>query len=371
MVRAAKLGALNLAQGAPGFDTPQNVKEACIAAINQGHNQYVQFTGLKELKESVSKKLSERNKITTDPEKNVLITSGAMGAVSSATLTLLNAGDETIVFGPRYSCYEAHTALAGGKLIVSHLNKEDFSIDWEDFESKINEKTKLIILNSPNNPTGKVFTREELEKVAEIAIKNDLYVISDEVYEDIIFEGEHISIASLEGMAERTVTINALSKTYAMTGWRVGYLAANEGLCTKISKTHTHIVVCAPSICQFAGVTALEGDQKPVEEMRLKYMKNRDLVIETLKRAGLKCTKPAGALYTLVDVSSLGMDGTEFANRLLDEANVALVPGDEFGEYWKDFIRISFARKEDEVSKALEKVEEFIAKVGAHSSSLS
>ena len=367
MVRAAKLGALSLAQGAPGFDPPQSVKDAAINAINQGHNQYVHFTGLKELEQSVSKKLLERNKIRTDPEKNILITSGAMSAISSTMLTLLNKDDEVIVFGPRYSCYEAHTALAGGKLVVSDLKKEDFSIDWADFEGKINEKTKVLILNSPHNPTGKVLTLEELEKIAEIAKRHDLYVVSDEVYENILFEGAHISIASLEGMAERTITVNALSKTYAMTGWRVGYLAASEELCAKISKAHTHLVVCAPSVFQFAGVAALKGDQTPVEEMRIHYMKNRDLVFETLERVGLNCTKPAGSFYAFVDVSSLGLDGTEFANKLLEEAKVAVVPGDEFGAVWKDFIRISFSRNEAEVIKALERLEAFVKTINSQS----
>jgi len=359
MVRAKALGALNLAQGAPGFDTPQHIKDAAISAISKGYNQYCNFKGLPELRQSVSKRLAHWG-IQADADKNIIITAGVMEALCSTLLTLLNKDDEVITFGPRYVSYEAHPVIAGAKVIISNLNKDDFSINWPDFESKINERTKVIILGTPHNPTGKVFTREELEKLAEIAVKHDLFVISDEIYEDFIFEGEHISIATLPGMADRTITTSGLSKSFAVTGWRVGYLAASEELCKKIGKVHTHLVVCAPHMCQVAGITALEGDQKPVGEMRLQYLKNRDMVMKTLSKIGLKCTKPAGAFYAMVDVRPLGMNGTELAQKLLGEANVAVVPGDEFGEDWKDFIRISFSRKGDEVRQALEQVETYL-----------
>ncbi len=357
MYRAYKKGAINLSQGTPGFDTPEHIKQAAIKALKEGYTQYTPLTGYPELRQEISKKLKSYNKINADPETEILVTAGTIEGLAASVLSLIEKGDEVISFGPVFASYRAMAEIAEGKLKEVPLRGENLEVDLDMLQKNVGKKTKMIILNTPHNPSGKVFTKEELRGIADIAIDKNLIVLTDEIYEYLLFEGKHYSIGSFVGMEDRTITASGFSKTYAMTGWRVGYLAGNKKFLETITNVHTHIVICAPSISQWAALAALRGPQGCVEEMRLKYKENRDLIVPRLNKLGFKCFNPQGAYYVFANATQLGMNGLEVAELLIEKANVAIVPGVEFGQKWKNWVRFSFARSKKEIETALRNIE--------------
>ncbi|MFH1424325.1 MAG: pyridoxal phosphate-dependent aminotransferase [archaeon] len=354
-LEAYKRGAIMLAQGSPGFDTPEHIKKAAIESIVAGHNQYAPMIGYKELREAVSEKLKSYNKIEADPESEVIITVGAMEGLSATMLGLVDPDDEVILINPCFSTNRASVEMAHGKKVEVPLEGDELKLNEEAMKGAVTGKTRAILLNSPQNPSGRVLGKGELKAIADIAMDKDLFVLSDEIYEYLLYDGNrHHSIGSFDGMQERTVTLSGFSKTYAMTGWRVGYVTCEKELMKPITELHTHLVIAAPSMGQHAALAALKGPQDCVEEMRNGYEERRDYIVPELEKLGLKPFMPQGAYYVFSDVSGLGMDGDAFTEKALEEANVAVVPGEEFGEEWKSYVRMNFSRPMKELENAVE-----------------
>lgn len=343
---------IDMGVGEPDFPTPPHIVEAACKAIKEGKTKYAPVQGIPELRKAIAEKVSKENGIDAKPE-NVIVTAGAKYAIYLAMQALLDEGDEVILLEPAWVSYEPCILLAGGRpVFVNH--SEDFR-DAE-IEEHITPKTKMIVVNSPNNPTGVVYTKEFLKKVADLATDHDLFVLSDEVYEKIIFEGKHYSIGSFDGMDERTVTVNALSKTYSMTGWRIGYAVANGEIIAKMRKIQSHSTSSPTTFAQYAAVTALKGDQSFVEEMVREFKKRRDVIAKGLEELGFRFAPPDGAFYVFMDT---GMDGDEFSKRFLEEHYVAVTPGSGFGRSYKNWVRLSYALSLNEIHEMLDRLEKF------------
>ena len=348
MFECAGEDAINLGLGEPDFDTPSHIKEAAIRALNEGHTHYTPSMGIPELREAICEKLRRENGIDAEPSE-VIVTSGASEALHIALEALLNVGEEVIVPDPGFVSYRNLTIFAGGKPIGVGLT-EDFRMRAEDVAELITPKTKAIMINSPSNPTGAVLEKEDIVGICELAVDHEITIISDEVYEYLIYEGKHLSAGSIA--PERTITVNGFSKSYAMTGWRLGYVHSNEDMIHQMLKVHQYIQACASSISQWAALGALRGSQKCVEEMREMYRKRRDVLMDELKKIGVKCVRPKGAFYAFPDVSSFGMDGNTLSQKLL-ERGVITVPGSSFGERGKNHIRISFSASVENIKKGI------------------
>jgi len=349
--------------GRPDFDSPQCAKNAAITALNNGDVHYTDMAGTHKLREAVAEKYLKDNSMQLDPDKNIVITSGAIEALTATFLTMLEPGDEVIVPAPYFPAYADQIALANGVLVKADTTIEnEFRLKVADLENSISNKSKVLLLNTPNNPSGAVLTRQDLEEIASLAIKHNLWVISDECYEKFLYEGDHISIASLPGMAERTVTISAASKTWSMTGWRVGWIVCPEQMRPFANKCHQNLTTCATSFAQ-AGVTeAFKHADKDVKTMVLEYKRRRDMVMKWLSRTkGFEHVIPSGAFYAFPKISSLGMDGFKFCSWLLEEAGVSTVPGEVFGS--PGHIRIAYCRSYEYIEEGMRRIKEAVEKI--------
>ncbi len=354
--KAKKHDAINLSQGYPEYPLEDDVKKAAKDAIDQGLNQYSITWGLEELRKKVSKKLSDFNGLEYDPEYEVTITCGASESIMSSILGLVENGEEVLIFQPFYENYVPAVSMANGKPVFTTIGK-DLEIDKEDIKEKVSSDTKGMILNTPHNPTGKVFKKDELRFIRDICVDNDIIAFTDEMYEHIIFEGEHLSLATIDDMWERTVTIGGFSKAYSMTGWRVGYSAAPKDLMKPIRKAHDYTTVCSPTPFQKAAVSAIDLPDKYYEDMVEFYRRGRDLVYEELMKSKMKPALPDGAYYMMADISEYDMDDKEFADHLVKEKQVAVVPGTSFYEDGgEDLVRFCFSQKYDDLKEAMRRI---------------
>jgi len=355
---------IHLEIGEPDFDTPKNIKEAAIKALNEGYTHYTPSAGLMEARETVAKYISQTRGIEVNPAE-VVVTPGAKPIMFFAILALIDAGDEVVYPNPAYPIYESVVNFVGGKPVPIHLREEnDFRLDLDELNGAITPKTKLIIINSPHNPTGGILTKEDLEAIATLAQKHDLLVLSDEIYSRIIYSGEHISIASLPGMKERTILLDGFSKTYAMTGWRLGYGVMEESLAVQLARLMTNCNSCTAAFTQVAGIEGLLGPQDEVEKMVAEFQRRREVIVEGLNSIpGMSCRLPQGAFYAFPNITGIGWSCKRLADNLLKEAGVAVLPGTSFGIYGDGYLRLSYANSVDNIREGLERIKDFVAKI--------
>lgn len=356
-------GVISLGIGEPDQDTPVHVKEAAKKALDEGYTHYTPNAGFPDLREALAEKLRLDNGIDAAPDEVIVTGGGGTGALMLSALCLINPGDEVLLPDPGFVVYEAVVLMAGGKPVYVPLKEEDgFRMLPSEVEKRITSKTKCIIVNTPSNPTGGVLEEEDLKGIADLAVKHDLYVISDEVYEKLVYDGHrHLSIASLPRMKERTVTVNSFSKTYAMTGWRIGYAAAPKELIDQMVKLQQFTMVHAPAVSQRAALAALKGPQDFVKEMAEEYDKRRRFIVDRLNSIeGLSCLRPKGAFYVFLNIKKLGMRSEEVAMALLERAKVVTVPGVAFGPGGEGYLRISYSRPIDQLEEACSRIEKAI-----------
>lgn len=355
---------ISLGVGEPDFDTPWHVRDEGIYALEKGRTFYTSNAGLKELRVEICKYLKRRCNIEYSPDKETLVTVGGSEAIDLAMRAMLNPGDEVLIPQPSFVSYLPCVVLADGVPKVINLKEEnEFRLTKQELLDGITEKTKILVLPFPNNPTGAVMSRKDLEEIAEVIIEKDLFVLSDEIYSELTFNGDHVSIASLPGMRERTITINGFSKAYAMTGWRLGYVCAPEEITAQMTKIHQFAIMCAPTNSQYAAIEAMKNGDVDVAEMREAYNGRRRYLMHAFKEMGLPCFEPFGAFYVFPCIKEFGMTSEEFATRLLEEEKVAVVPGSAFGDCGEGYLRISYAYSLEDLKVALKHLERFITKL--------
>jgi aspartate aminotransferase len=356
---------IHLEIGEPDFDTPKNIKDAAVKALYGGYTHYVPAAGIPELREAIAEYISKTRKIPVDPEE-VVVTPGAKPIMFFAILACVNRGEEVLYPNPGFPIYESVINFVEAKPVPIPLKEEnDFRLDHEYIKEKITKKTRMIILNSPENPTGGVLTREDLKVIADcIAKRDDVIVLSDEIYSRIIYEGTHESIASLPGMKEKTIILDGFSKTYAMTGWRLGYGIMRKDLAEKITQLMINSNSCTCAFVQMAGVEALKGPQDSVDKMVAEFRKRREVIVSGLNNIkGITCKKPKGAFYVFPNIKGIGKKSKEFSDYLLNEAGVAVLPGTSFGKYGEGYLRISFANSIENIQKALNRISRAVEKL--------
>ena len=359
--------AISLGVGEPDFDTPWHIRDEGIYSLEKGRTFYTSNAGLKELKVEISKYLNRRFGLQYDYNKEILVTVGGSEAIDIAMRAMLDPGDEVLIPQPSYVSYLPCCVLANGTPVTIELKAEnEFRLTAEELEAAITPKTKLLVMPFPNNPTGAVMEKKDLEAVAEVIKKHDLFVLSDEIYYELTYLEKHVSIASLPGMCERTIVVNGFSKSHAMTGWRLGYAYGPAEIIKQMLKIHQFAIMCAPTTSQYAAVEALKNGDEDVAMMREQYDARRRYLMERFKEMGLECFEPFGAFYVFPCIKEFGMTSDEFANRLLQTKKVAVVPGTAFGDSGEGFIRISYAYSLDDLKIALERVEEFITELRAN-----
>ena len=359
--------AISLGVGEPDFDTPWHIRDEGIYSLEKGRTFYTSNAGLKELKVEISKYLNRRFGLQYDYNKEILVTVGGSEAIDIAMRAMLDPGDEVLIPQPSYVSYLPCCVLANGTPVTIELKAEnEFRLTAEELEAAITPKTKLLVMPFPNNPTGAVMEKKDLEAVAEVIKKHDLFVLSDEIYCELTYLEKHVSIASLPGMRERTIVVNGFSKSHAMTGWRLGYAYGPAEIIKQMLKMHQFAIMCAPTTSQYAAVEALKNGDEDVAMMREQYDARRRYLMERFKEMGLECFEPFGAFYVFPCIKEFGMTSDEFANRLLQTKKVAVVPGTAFGDSGEGFIRISYAYSLDDLKIALERVEEFITELRAN-----
>lgn len=357
--------AISLGVGEPDFATPWHIREEGIYSLEKGRTFYTSNAGLKELRTEIANYLKRRCNLTYDPDKELVVTVGGSEAIDIALRAMVNPGDEVLIPQPSFVSYLPCTVLAGGRPVVIELEEKDqFRLTAEKLREKITDKTKILIMPFPNNPTGAVMRREDLEAVAEVIQEHDLFVLSDEIYCELTFGSErHVSIASLPGMQERTVLINGFSKSYAMTGWRLGYAAAPHIIQEQMLKIHQFAIMCAPTTSQYAAISAVRDGDSDVEMMRESYDQRRRYVLHAFKEMGLDCFEPNGAFYAFPSIKRFGMTSDEFATRFLHEEKVAVVPGTAFGACGEGFLRVSYAYSLKNLKEALGRMERFVRRL--------
>ena len=356
--------AISLGVGEPDFDTPWHVREEGIHSLEMGRTFYTSNAGLKELKVEISKYLERRYHTVYNPTDEIMVTVGGSEAIDVAMRAMLDPGDEVLIPQPSYVSYLPCAILANGVPVIIELKAEnEFRLTAEQLEQAITDKTKLLVLPFPNNPTGAVMERADLEAIAEVIIKHDLFVLSDEIYSELTYLDEHVSIASLPGMWERTITINGFSKSYAMTGWRLGYACGPKEIIRQMLKIHQFAIMCAPTTSQYAAVEALKNGDEDVAKMREEYNGRRRYLLHRFKEMGLECFEPFGAFYMFPCIKEFGMTSDEFATELLKDQKVAVVPGTAFGDSGEGFIRISYAYSLSDLKEALGRIECFITQL--------
>lgn len=354
-------GAISLGVGEPDFDTPWHIREEGIYTLEQGKTIYTSNQGLKELRIEISNYLERRYNLKYNYDSDILVTVGGSEAIDVALRAMINPLDEVIITTPCYVSYEPCCLLAGAKVKTIPLkNENEFRLKPEELEAAISDKTKILIINYPNNPTGAIMDYSDLEAISEVIIKHDLFVISDEIYSELSYYNNHVSIANIPNMKERCIVINGFSKSYSMTGWRLGYACGPKEIIAQMTKIHQFAIMCAPTNSQYAAIEALKNGDNDVKEMKDAYNERRRYVLFRLEEMGLPCFTPKGAFYVFPDIRKFGLSSEEFALRLLNEEKVVVVPGSAFGESGEGFIRISYAYSIDDLKKALERVERFI-----------
>lgn len=352
---------IHLEIGRPDFDTPDYIKKACVKSIEEGNVFYTSNFGTLELRRAIAEKLETQNHITYNPEDEILVSVGLSEAIYDVLAVLLEDGDEILVPDPVWMNYLNLPKILGAVPVTYNLSEQnDFQLDMEEIENKMTAKTKAMVIVSPNNPTGSVLGLDNLKQLAELAKKHDIMMISDEVYERIIFDGEtHTSIASLEGMKERTVTLNGFSKAYSMTGWRLGYVAAPKTIIAAVNKMHQHLTTCASSFVQAAGVAALREEKDEIRLQVAEYKRRRDYLVAELNQIeGFTCTMPKGSFYVYANVSGFSMSSEELAAYFLEEGHVAVVPGTVFGDSGEGYLRLSFANSYENIVEAVERLKQ-------------
>lgn len=353
--------AISLGVGEPDFDTPWHIRDEAIYSLEKGRTFYTSNAGLKELKEEIVLYLNRKLGVKYDSNKEIIVTVGGSEAIDLAIRAMIDPGDEVLVPQPSYVSYVPCIKLAYGKPVSIQLKEENqFRLTKEELLEHITDKTKILVLPFPNNPTGAIMERQDLEEIAKVCIEKDIFVISDEIYSELTYKDTHSSIAQIPGMQERTILINGFSKSYAMTGWRLGYAAAPEVIMKQMIKIHQFAIMCAPTNSQYAAVEALRNGDRDVEEMRESYNQRRRYLLHAFKEMGLDCFEPFGAFYTFPSIKKFNMTSDEFANRLLKEEKVAVVPGTAFGDCGEGFLRISYAYSIENLKVALERINNFI-----------
>lgn len=354
-------GAISLGVGEPDFVTPWHVREACIYSLESGNTHYTSNRGMPELRECICERAQREMDLEYDPAHDILITTGVSEAVDLAFRATLNPRDEVIVPEPCYVAYTPDIILAGGvPKTVPTLPEDEFRLQPETVASAINERTRAVLLSYPNNPTGTIMTRSDLEDLADVVVENDLLVISDEVYSKLSYSGSHSSFAQLEGMKDRTLILNGLSKSHAMTGWRIGYVLGDPALVGAMTKVHQYTMLCAPTMAQVAALEAMEKGDEEMLHMRHEYDLRRRLFVSGLNRIGLSCFEPRGAFYAFPSIRATGLSSEKFAEKLLKEQKVAVVPGSVFGASGEGFLRCSYATSREELIEALDRMETFL-----------
>ena len=356
--------AISLGVGEPDFDTPWHIREEGIYSLEKGRTFYTSNSGLKELKEEVSKYLDRRFGLKYEPSGEIMITVGGSEAIDGALRAMLDEGDEVILPQPSYVSYEPCIVLADGVPVIVELKEENgFKLTRQQLEEVVTEKTKILIMPFPNNPTGAIMTEEVLKPIVDFVIEHDLFVISDEIYSELTYSGTHASIGAFPGMKERTIVINGFSKSYAMTGWRLGYACGPKVILDQILKIHQFAIMCAPTTSQYAAIEALRHGDADVEKMRNEYDRRRRFLLNAFQEMGIECFEPFGAFYMFPSIKKFGMSSDEFATRLLKEEKIAVVPGTAFGDCGEGFLRISYAYSIEDLKAALERIESFIKKL--------
>ena len=359
-------GVISLTVGQPDFDTPWHVRDAAIRSLEQGHTYYTSNSGLKELREELSKYLNRRFDLSYNPKDEIIVTVGGSEAIDLAVRAIVNPGDEVIIPVPSYVCYEPITQIAGGIPVLIETKEETkFKLTPEALRNAVTPKTKLLILPYPTNPTGAIMTKEELEGIADVLRDTNIMVLSDEIYGELTYGRKHVSFASLDGMKERTIFVSGFSKTYAMTGWRLGYVAAPPEVTAYIHKIHQYAIMCAPTASQYAAIEALKEGDGDIEYMRDEYNRRRKYIVNGLRSMNIECFEPEGAFYVFPNIGKFGMTSDEFCERLLYDEGVAIVPGTAFGDCGEGFARISYAYSVNHITAALERMEKFVNKIRA------
>lgn len=353
--------AISLGVGEPDFDTPWHIREEGIYSLERGRTFYSSNAGLKELREEISRYLQRRIHVSYDGMSEIVVTVGGSEAIDAALRAMLDPGDEVLIPQPSYVSYEPCVRLAGGNPVIIELKEEnEFKLTKEQLLASITDKTKILIMPFPNNPTGAIMTKNDLSDIVEVIKENDLFVLSDEIYSELTYGCEHVSIASFPGMKERTVLINGFSKAYAMTGWRLGYAAGPQIIIEQILKIHQFAIMCAPTTSQYAAVEALRNGDSDVAQMREAYDARRKYLLKALRGMGMECFEPYGAFYMFPSIKKFGMTSDEFATRLLYEEKIAVVPGTAFGACGEGFLRISYAYSIEDLKEALARIEKFL-----------
>ena len=354
-------GVISLGVGEPDFVTPWHIRESCMYGLKRGYTSYTSNYGLLELREEIAQLIQRRHDITYNPRDQVLVTVGVSEALDLAMRALLAPGDEVLIPEPCYVSYKACVHLAGGKPVpVATSAAQEFKVRAADLEALLTPRTKVLMMGFPNNPTGAIMNREDLLELALFAEKHDLIVISDEIYGDLTYEGEHVSFASLPGMQERTLLLNGFSKAYAMTGWRIGYALGHAELIGAMNKIHQYTMLCAPITAQIAALEALRHGDRQMQQMVAEYNNRRRLMVNGFRRMGLECFEPKGAFYIFPSIKETGLTSLEFAEQLLKAEKVALVPGDAFGASGEGHVRCSYAAGSAHLAEALERIERFV-----------
>lgn len=357
--------AISLGVGEPDFDTPWHIRDEGIYSLEKGRTFYTSNSGLKELRQEICSYMKRTQGISYAWDKEILVTVGGSEAIDLMFRAMINPGDEVLIPQPSYVSYEPCAILANAKPVIINLKNENlFRLRPSELEEAVTPRSKILVLPFPNNPTGGIMEREDLEAITDIIIKNDLYVLSDEIYGELTYTGKpHVSIASLPGMKERTVVVNGFSKAYAMTGWRLGYACGPQEILAQMTKIHQYAIMCAPTTSQYAAAEALKNGDGDVSMMRESYNERRRFVLHMLKEMGIPCFEPMGAFYVFPCIKEFGMPSEEFAARLLEEEKVAIVPGTAFGDSGEGFLRISYAYSIDNLRKALTRLSRFVGKL--------
>ena len=356
--------AISLGVGEPDFDTPWRIREEGIYTLEQGKTFYTSNAGLKDLKIEISKYLERKIHVEYDPDHEIMVTVGGSEGIDVALRAMLDPGDEVLIPQPSYVSYLPCTILADGNPVVIPLQeKNEFKLTAEELEAAITPKTKMLVMPFPNNPTGSIMTKEDLEPIAEVVKRHDLYVLSDEIYSELTYKTEHVSIASLPGMQERTLVINGFSKGFAMTGWRLGYICGPSVIIEQMLKIHQFAIMCAPTTSQLAAVEALRSCDEEIEAMRDEYDMRGKYLVGELNRIGLECFQPQGAFYVFPSIRRTGLSSEEFCERLLREERVAVIPGSAFGSWGEGHIRISYCYSLQHLKIAVRKIEKFLKKL--------
>ena len=352
---------ISLSIGEPDFKTPWHVRKAGIDSLENGKTWYTPNRGFKKLCNEISSFVERKYDLNYDADSEILVTVGGSEALDVAIRCLVNAGDEVLVHQPSFVCYEPLTRMSGGSTVILNTKAENnFRLTAQELEEAITEKSKVLILSYPNNPTGAIMRKEDLLALCDVIIKNDLIVISDEIYSELSYKGDHVSIASLPGMRERTIVINGFSKAFAMTGWRLGYAMGPKEIIAMMTKLHQYCIMSSPTVSQYAAIEALRNGDKDIEHMRNEYDMRRRFVVGSFNEMGLTCFEPGGAFYCFPCIKSTGLTSEEFCTRLLHSKHVAIVPGDAFGDCGEGFVRVSYSYSLNHLTEAIVRIKEFL-----------